>query len=644
MSEGERKLAAIMFTDMVGYTALTQSSESQALEVLERHNRLVRPFFPRFHGREVKMIGDSFLVEFDSALDAVRCAVEVQAYLHDYNVSSRDEWKITLRIGVHLGDVVHREGDVFGDAVNIASRIEPLAEPEGICLSEHVYSQVRNKFDLPLASLGKKALKNVSEEAEVYRVIMPWRAAAQERPVETPVQKRRVAILPFRNMSPDPADEYFAEGMTEELITAVSKIPSLSVISRTSVMGYKGKDKKAAEIAGELNVGTLLEGSVRKAANRVRITVQLIDAASDGHLWAENYDRSMEDVFAVQSDVAEKVANSLNLRLTEGDRKKIESGGTADAEAYTLYLKGRFNLERWDKSSILAGKKLLEEAIERDPDYALAYAGLAGAHSKLFFLEMSDADDARRKAEAFARKALELDGSLPEAHMALSRVLGSKYDFEGARREMQKVIELNPNLAEAYSQLASGYAFTRRWEECTAVIEKALELDPLSAVTSGSAGTWYLYMGRYDEAIRHLRNAIELDPNNSFNLDNLGLAYMQKGMLEEGLTMVKRAADIAGEGFSWGDLAWAYVKAGKEEEAQRLLAKVLAEQEGKATSPTMVAGIYAALGEKDRAIEWLEKAYEQRSGYLPATNSDFVYENVQRDPRFQELMRKTGLL
>jgi adenylate cyclase len=644
LQEGERRLAAIMFTDMVGYTALTQSNESQAMQVLERHNRLVRPFFSRFHGREVKMIGDSFLVEFDSALDALRCAVELQAYLHDYNVSSSDEWKITLRVGIHLGDVVHREGDVFGDAVNIASRIDPLAEPEGICISEDVYSQVRNKFDLPLATLGRKSLKNVNEPVEVYKVVMPWKPAAEERPTETFARTRRVAILPFRNMSPDPSDEYFAEGMTEELIAVVSKIPTLSVISRTSVMGYKDKNKRAAEIASELNVGTLLEGSVRKAGNKVRITVQLIDAASDRHLWAENYDRSMEDVFAVQSDVAAKVASSLNLRLTEHDKKNIESGGTADAEAHMLYLKGMFNLVRWDKNSVLSAMKLLELAVAKDPNYALAYCGLSGANSKLLFLELSDAEEARRNAEASARKALELDESLPEAHLALSRVLMGRYDFVGSRQELLKGIELNPNLADAYSQLAASYAFSKGWDDCAAAIEKALELDPLSVTTSGSAGTWFLYMGRHDEAIKHLRNALELDPNNSFNLDNLGLAYIRKGMVEEGLAMVKRASEIAGESHPWPDLAWAYIMAGRREEVEKLLSMALAEQEGKATSPTKVAGVYAVLGEKDKAIEWLERAYEQRSPYLAATNSDFVYENVQGDPRFHALMVKIGLV
>ena len=277
MSEGERRLAAIMFTDMVGYTALTQADESRAMELLERHNSIVRPYFANFHGREVKTIGDSFLVEFESALDALRCAVEVQSHLHDYNRTAGAGWKIALRVGVHLGDVIHRGGDVFGDAVNISSRIEPLADPEGICISRQVYDQVRNKFDLPLASLGEKTLKNVSVPAEVFKVMMPWDTRREPGAPEA----RRVAVLPFSNLSPDPADEYFADGMTEEIISTVSRIEGAEVISRTSVMQYKKSPKPIRQISSELEAGTVLEGSIRKAGNRLRVNVQMIDAARD---------------------------------------------------------------------------------------------------------------------------------------------------------------------------------------------------------------------------------------------------------------------------------------------------------------------------------------------------------------------------
>ena len=446
--------------------------------------------------------------------------------------------------------------------------------------------------------------------------------------------------MPLRNMSPDPNDEYFADGMTEELISAVSRISELSVVSRTSVMGYKNKDKKAAEIARELNVGTLLEGSVRKAANRVRITVQLIEAGSDRHIWVENYDRNLEDIFAVQSEVAEKVASSLHLKLTGHDKKKIEKGGTSSIEAYTLYLKGRLKLDRWDRNSLSTAIDYFEQALCHDPDYAAAYSGLAEAHSTLGFQDIVEPKEAYQKAMQYAKRALELDDSLPEAHMALSWSLLNSYDLKGRERELKRALELNPNLAEAHIHLADIYSLMLRREECFREVEKALELDPLSVATSGPAGTIYLYAGQYEKAIKHLKDAVELDPENSIYLDNLGLAYIQMGKVEEGLAMVKRAFEISGTSSYYGDLAWAYVRAQRPEEARKLLAELDAQEKKPATA---IAGIYAVLGDKEKAIDWLEKGYDAHSGYLGAINADFVFETLRDEPRYQALIEKMGL-
>jgi adenylate cyclase len=394
-----------MFTDMVGYTALTQSNESLAIEILDRHNRLLRPFFPKFHGKEVKSIGDSFLVEFESALDALNCAIEIQSYLHDYNFSSRESWKISLRIGIHLGDVIHRADDVLGDAVNIASRIEPMAEPECICISEQVYDQVRNKVSQSLVELGPKDLKNVSFPVTVYGVVMPWeKHGASAEGASLPVN--RIAVLPFANISPDPQDEYFADGMTEELISTMSKVSGLKVIARTSVSGYKGGKKRIDEVARELGVSTVLEGSVRKAGDRLRITVQLINAQTSDHLWAESYDRELKDVFEIQSDIAKTVVNSLEVRLLSSEKKDIEKRPTGNLKAYQLYLRGRYYLNRETREDYSKALDLLKEAIRLDPEFALAYAGISdyyhgGAHYNWFSPE-----DAFPLMKEHAQKAL----------------------------------------------------------------------------------------------------------------------------------------------------------------------------------------------------------------------------------------------
>ena len=447
-------------------------------------------------------------------------------------------------------------------------------------------------------------------------------------------------MLPLQNLSPDPNDEYFADGMTEELISTISKISELSVISRTSVMGYKKKDKKASEIARELNVGTLLEGSVRKAASRVRISVQLIEAESDKHLWVENYDRNLEDIFAVQSEVADKVASSLHLRLTEEGRRKIEKGRTSSMEAYTLYLKGQLKLDRSDRESLSTAINYFEQALHHDPNYALAYCGLARAHSRLGFLEIVKTKEAYQKAEEYAKRALELDDSLAEAHVALSSSFLLNYDFAGRERELKRAIALNPNLAMARLELAFNYQFTLRREEGLKEVEKALELDPLSVRTSGEAGTWFLYSEEYDKAIEHLKDTVKLDPNNSFYLDNLGLAQIQKGSVEEGLALVKQAVEMSG--LSYGDLAWAYVKAQRPDEARKLLSK-LDPEKYESVPATQIAGIYAVLGEKEKAFEWLERAYDERSGYLPSISVDFVFQNLQDDRRYLALIEKMGL-
>ena len=628
-----------MFTDMVGYTATGNKDETLSLALVEQTKSLLRPIFAKHDGKEVKTMGDAFLIEFPNALDAIRCGYDIQRVSREYNTSVPTDKRIKLRVGIHLGDVVESSGDIYGDAVNIASRIEPLAAEGGVCLTQQVYDQVFNKFELPLVSLGKKFLKNVNAPIEVYKVEMPW-----ERSVigeSGGLDKRRIAVLPFANMSPDPNDEYFADGITEELISAISHISELSVVSRMSVMGYKKNPKGAAEIGKELKVGTMIEGSVRKAGDRARISVQLIESESDRHLWAENYDRDIKDIFAVQSEIAGRVASSLQVHLLEKDRKKIEKGSTSSVQAHTLYLKGRFHLNRWDEASLLSAIDYFKQAIIYDPNYALAFCGLAFAINKLGFQDMVSPREALSKGEEYANKALELDESLAEAHMALGLILLPKYDFVGAEREFRKAIELNPNRAGAHNMLANTLQFVGRSEECVAELEKTLELDPLSVETAGGAGTAYLYLKQYDKAIEHLNNALEIDPDNTLCRNNLGLAYVQKGMFEKGLAEMKRAEIHAP--VSYGDLAYAYVRAGKPDEAKKLLVDLLNPEEKRSVSPIALAGVYANIGEKEKAIECLEKAYEEGSGYLRAINGDFVFDPLRDEPGFKAILKKMGL-
>jgi adenylate cyclase len=334
-----RKLVAIVFTDLVGYTDLAQKDERLALQLLEKHNEFIRRTFKRHGGREVKTMGDAFLLEFGSALEATEFAIDAQRELRELNSGQPSERNIMVRIGIHAGDVVERGGDIFGDAVNVASRIYPLAEPGGVCLTEEVYLQVRNKVPYPMERLPEQSLKHVDYPVTVYRLPLSFR---QGGPSGGALPRNRLAVLPFTNISPDPKDEYFADGMTEELISTVSKVRELQVISRTSVSCYKGGGKSVGEIGRELNVGAILEGSVRKVANKVRVSAQLIDVQGDRHLWSETYDRELKDVFGIQREIAHRVANALEVQLLGADSQAIGKRGTKSTEAYTFYLKGRY--------------------------------------------------------------------------------------------------------------------------------------------------------------------------------------------------------------------------------------------------------------------------------------------------------------
>lgn len=638
MAERGRRLAAVMFTDIVGYSALTQANESLAMEVLDRHNQLLRSFFGRFGGREVKTIGDAFLVEFESALSAVRCAVELQSYLHDYNMSSGRDWKIMIRIGIHLGDVIESGADILGDAVNIASRIEPLAEPGGVCVSAQVYDQVHNRIEQPLISMGEKSLKNIAEPMRVYKVGMPWEDSGP-----AVLDRRRVAVLPFVSISPDPGDEYFADGLTEELIGRLSMIGGLEVIARTSVMNYKKNQVSVSQIGRELKVGTVLEGSVRKAGNRIRVTTQLIDTATEGHLWTDNYDRGLEDIFAVQTEVAEKVASSLEAKLTSKGKMMMDRRRTSSTEAYTLYLKGRFQLIRYDEEALLKSIKHFEAALTMDGNYALAYCGLSIAHFKLGLGYYIQPREAYRKARCYAEKAISLEPMLPEAHLALALTQFADYDIEGALKELERTIALDPNFADAYEPLALIYVASGKQNESLRCVQRRLQLDPLSVSSTGTAGTICLYFGRHDEAIKHLRDALELDPTNTLLINNLGLAYVQKGMVEEGLAMMRKAVEASGRAFNYSDLGYVLVKSGRADEARTLLAELLQSSENQVAPSTSIAGLYAVLGEKDKAMDWLEKAYEERSSYLPLTCTDFVFDSLRGEERYRTLLKKMGL-
>ena len=344
-----------MFTDTVGYTASTQFDEAQTLELLRLQQELVRPLLQAHQGREIKSTGDGFLVEFDSALKATQCAIDIQRRIFERNAEGPHA-PIKIRIGIHLGDVVQRGTDILGDAVNIAARIEPTAEPGGICVSGAVREQVWNKVPDKFEKLPPTALKGLQGSMDIYRVVLPWNA---HESASTSSTATGLAVLPFANISPDPKDEYFADGLTEEMITVLSQLKDLRVIARTSVTPYKSTSKGVSQIGTELGVSSILEGSVRKAGNRLRITAQLIDVASQAHLWSNMYDRELDDVFALQSEMAKEVAEALKVKLLSRDEARLNQRSPPRPESYLEYLQGRASLRGFTEAEMRAAEGAL---------------------------------------------------------------------------------------------------------------------------------------------------------------------------------------------------------------------------------------------------------------------------------------------
>jgi len=629
-----------MFTDLVGFTALSQSNETVALSVLDEQRGLLRPMFNRHGGREVKTMGDAFLVEFPSALNAVKCAYEIQKTTREFNRSLSEERRVHLRIGVHLGDIVESQGDISGDAVNVASRIESLADSGGVCLTRQVYDQVQNKFELPLRSLGAMLLKNLRTPMEVFRMVMPWEGPMMEEAVE--LDSRRVAVLPLKNMSPDPNDGYFADGMTEELITALSGVRELTVIARTSVMQYKDSPKRVADVGRELKTGTVIEGSVRKAANKVRITVQMVDAVTEGHLWAQNYDRQMDDIFAIQSEIAEKVADVLKVKLIDSARRRLEKRPTENTEAYMLYLKGRYYWNERTRSSLEKGIAYLHKALQADPNLALAYSDLADAHVVMADYGMMRTPEAQAKIREYATKALDTDPSLSQPHAALAAIHERNFLWADAENEYKLAIKLNPNNATAHHWYALDLSF-KRDPKAMQEWRKAKELDPLSLIIGAALGYFLVWSGHKDEGLEMLRTVVEMNDGFVAGHRNLAFGYIVTGMKADAAVEARKIVELSTEATYMATAACAYGMAGLKEEAVAILNRLLKESDTDYIDPSSLAMIYASLQDEENALEWLEKAVNEKSAGILYAHIFPMFEFLRDNPRFREISKKMGL-
>ncbi len=529
-----------------------------------------------------------------------------------------------------------------------------------------LYSKRKNELSPPLKELvqrgfidlryfhgergrGGEVMKfRVVYENEIIRNFVDQKARSGGAPVNSDLVEKRIAILPFLNISRDTADEYLADGMTEEMIAAISLVEGLSVISRTSVMRYK-YDRKAStiDIGRELKVGKLLEGSVRRFGKHLRISVQLVDVATDNHLWSKIYDRTLDDIFAIQSDIARAVADYLDSRLLPEKRRIIENSNTRNVDAHLLYLKARESFFDLTREGMENAIRLYEIAIEKDPHYSLAYAGVSEACFWLGALELLPLRDMSPKCMDYGQRALSIDHSTPIAHFALGCGLWLTWKFDKAEKEFRRAIELDSNSVDAYLHLSRLLIHTGRYDEALSVSESALSRDPLSSIAWNETGSAYLYSRRdYAKAIEYLRKAIQINPRDAKAHINLGLSLVQCGNLEDGIKEITRslgmnfpAIDSMGE----SELAYAYAKAGNYEKSKEILDLLLKGVEKNPSWAAAVAAVYSVLGNQAKAFDWLSKAIRLHSGPLLFINQEFTFDNIREDSRFDHLVGKIGL-
>ncbi|HXW95642.1 MAG TPA: tetratricopeptide repeat protein [Nitrososphaerales archaeon] len=638
MSAGERRLAAIMFTDIVGYSLISARNERKALEQVTELRSLLQGVFPRFDGRVVKTMGDGFLVEFASVVKAVDCAVEAQNEISHSNVGRKEEDRVMIRIGIHVGDLVHTEGDVLGDAVNVASRVQSLAEPGGICVTRQVFDQVKGKVDWRMISAGLTGLKNIPGSVEIYRVL-PQRGS-QEVEEEQELDPRRVAILPFANLSPDPNDRYFADGVTEELISTVSKIRELSVISRTSAMRYRGTTLPMRQVGRELRVGSILEGSIRKSGNKVRIAAQLLNVEDDRYIWSQDYDRDLTDIFGVQGDIAERVAGGLKVELLQNDRWSLQKKQTSSPEAYTLYLKGRYY---WNERSRAGANKAIsyfDAAARLDPLFAEAYCGLADVYAMLSDYRWMPHEHAAALAKMNVVKALEIDDSLAEAHASLGLIsVNHSWDFATGEREFKRAIELKPNYASSYQWYGVTLLYLRRYEDSFRMMEKAIELDPSSYVLRQGLAVALLGLGRTKKAMDQFNRLATENPDSVAVHYWLSLTHLAQGNFAEAIRESEKEVDLDKESSdAMLDLAWILAVAGDKERARKILGEVESEME----SPVGTGMVELGLGESQKGYDLLETARAGRDPSLLYFRSIPVFARYWSDPRWAEIERRAG--
>ena len=773
MPDQIRQLAAIMFTDIVGYTALMGKDSAKALELIRISKEIQKPLVEKHNGKWLKEMGDGALAQFSSAIDAVNCSIEIQKL-------ARGELDAKLRIGIHLGDVTVEENDVHGDGVNVAARLESIADPGGIYISESIEKAIQGQSDIQAKYLGEIKLKNVAYSVRTYAVqgvglpvpdfhdkkelsghlwaemerrgvirasliyilislllilIIPlvqssinfpewfrnalittlgigfpiaiflaWRYerspegfvratskeswgnpfnASMRKPLtgnvvlgslliaililfiypkitpdlkskentkDVPSTDKSIAILPFANMSNDPEQEYFSDGMSEEIINKLSQIEDLRVIARTSAFAFKGKDEDMREIGRKLNVAHLLEGSVRKAGNRIRITAQLISVNDGSHLWSQSYDREMEDantIFAIQDEISLSIVDHLKVNLLGKEKTAIVKRYTEDFEAYNLYLKGRNSAQMITTEALEKAIEYYKQSLQIDPNYPPAYAGLAVAYGYMSYWGNIPPKEAYPIAKEYVKKALELDNTLAIGHVSLGFInMVYDYDYKAAEQELKLGLHLNPSSAIGHMYYSFYLTLTENHNEAIKEAKLAVELDPLSNYYNAQLGQSYNYAGQYDRAITELQKTISMFPNYFLPHFHIGGAYSAKSMFQEAIRHYEQAVDFSGGNHvAVSALAFAYFGNGELEKGEKLFESLELRSKNEYIPKFIFALYNASKGNIDLAFELWERAIDEHDSFVPWINiSPEAKLYIKNDPRYMELMAKAGFL
>lgn len=643
-NEVNRFLAAIMFTDMVGYTALMQENEHQAKINRDRHRSVQQEATKRHSGKILQYYGDGTLIIFKSAVEAAGCAVGIQKELQKEPI-------VPLRIGIHIGDIVQDDEGIYGDGVNIASRIEGLATSGSVLISGKMADDIKNHSNFSFQSMGTFNLKNVKEPVEVYALTNEGLIVPEPEDIQSHKADRvnSIAVLPFINMSSDPENEYFSDGLTEELLNALSKVDGLMVTARTSSFAFKGETRDIREIGKQLGVRMILEGSVRKAGNRVRVTAQLISAVDGFHIWSETYDRQLEDIFEIQDEISQHITNRLREKFClQKAKEKLVIPSTSSLEAYNLYLKSLFYQNKWTLIDSQTAIKLLERAIELDPDFALAYAELSGVYGFLAATGKMSPQIAYPRVKEYAFKAQKLDPNLSDSYVALaSYYFWMEWNWKEANKCVNQAIKKNPSYAEAYLHKSIISVAAGKIKEAFVTIQLSLQLDPLSGPANHLLALIYLIMDKKDKALEQVEKTLKIDPEflPARNLE--GTLKIEQKKYDQAAAIFEKVMDIPGnEAVALSSMGRIHAQKGETDKAKEYLDRLLALEKEMPDRPIsfQIALLYAVMKDADNMFLQLNRCIETKNGEIVFMHCYRAIKKYRKDPRYIELTEKLGFV